>query len=319
MRRQRRPGGFAKTRHDIDHAIGQSGFLQQFAQFQARQRRLLGHFQNRRAAGGQRGRQLPGGHQQRKIPRNNLADHADGFGTGVGQILPRRGEVGERNMFALDLGGPAGHVVEHVGGQRHVGDPRHTEGLAIVQAFELRQLVQMFQDQVADLVNDAAAGRRRHTAPRTVQRPARGLYRRVDVGGVAFGNFGQQHFGGGILHLEHLARRGLNPFAVDQHGPRLGQPVAQGCRNAINRGADGHAALPILMWEKPNSSVAWAGSRPAHILCCAGAKPLTCQQAAMAGGLRFFTIPPTQVQHRVADAKRAWPASRPGTAGWARR
>ena len=49
--------------------------------------------------------------------------------------------------------------------KRHVGHARHAERLAIVQAFQLRQLVQMLQDQIADLVNDAAARRWRHAAP----------------------------------------------------------------------------------------------------------------------------------------------------------
>ena len=73
-------------------------------------------------------------------------------------------EVGARHVrhrkswsCALDLGGPAGHVVEHVRGQRHVGRPRDGERLAVVQRLELRELVQVLEDQVADPPDDPAA------------------------------------------------------------------------------------------------------------------------------------------------------------------
>ena len=109
-------------------------------------------------------------------------------------------------MLAFQLGRPARHIVEDVGRQRHVGDARDGEGLAIVQAFQLRQLVEMFQDQIADLVHDAAARRRRHAAPRSiVQRIAGGAHRFVDIGGIAFGDGGQMHFGGRIDDIENLA------------------------------------------------------------------------------------------------------------------
>ena len=89
MRGQRGAGGFAETRHDIHHAVGNAGFLNQFAQAQRGERRLLGGLQHHGAAGRQRRAELPGGHQQREIPGNDLADHADRLAQRVGQKLRR--------------------------------------------------------------------------------------------------------------------------------------------------------------------------------------------------------------------------------------
>ncbi len=241
MRGQRGASGLAEARHDVDHAVGQAGFQQQLTQLQGRKRRLFGDLQHHGAAGGQGRAELPGRHQEREVPRDDLAHHADRLGAGIGHVLSRRGQVGDRDVLAFELGRPAGHVVEHVGRQRHVGDARDAERLAVVQAFQLGQLVQVFVDQVADLVDDAAAGRRCHLAPRAlVERAPRGLHRRVDVGGVAFGHARQQHLGGGVMHVEGLAGLGLDPLAVDQHRPRLGQPGLQRLGYALHSRTAGH-------------------------------------------------------------------------------
>ena len=149
--------------------------------------------------------------------------------------------------------------MKHVGGQRHVGDACHTERLAVVETFQLRQFIQVFQDQVADLVNNAPARGRAHAAPGAVfQRLARSLHRRVDIGRVAFCHPRQQHFGGGVLYVEDLARLGLNPFAVDQHGARLGQPVAQGRWHTINGGGESHGRLPVFCFGRELGAVSRA-------------------------------------------------------------
>ena len=87
MRGQRGAGRFAVAGNDVDDAIGNTGFLNHFAEKQCGERSLLGGLEHDSAASGQRGTQLPGGHQQREIPRNDLANDADGFANGVGEIL----------------------------------------------------------------------------------------------------------------------------------------------------------------------------------------------------------------------------------------
>jgi hypothetical protein len=275
MRGQCRARGFAKAGHDIDYAVGKPGFQQQLAQLQAGQRRFFRYLEHHGAAGGERGAQLPGRHQQREIPGNDLAHHADRFGPDEGVIFTRRYQVRKGDGLAFDLGGPAGHVVEQVGGQRHVRDAGHGEWLAIVQAFQLRQLVQMLQDQVADLVDHAAARRRAHLAPRSRQRAPCRLDGRIDIGGIAFGHRGQLLFGGRILHVESLAGLGHHPFAVDQHGPGLGQPFPQGRRHMFERiDADIHIFLPACFPRFPS---AWSTiGRPRGL---SGIARATCRNA----------------------------------------
>ena len=87
MRGQGGARGFAIARDDVHDAVGNSGLLNQFAQPQAGERRLLRRLDHHRASRSQRRAQLPGRHQQREIPRNDLADHAHRLAQGVGQKL----------------------------------------------------------------------------------------------------------------------------------------------------------------------------------------------------------------------------------------
>ena len=84
---QRGAGRLAVTSHDVDDAIGKPASMNQFAEPQGGQWRLLGRLENDGAAGGQRGTEFPRGHQQREIPRNDLTDDADGLAQGVGKEL----------------------------------------------------------------------------------------------------------------------------------------------------------------------------------------------------------------------------------------
>src|SRR6185437_8237689 len=47
---------------------------------------------------------------------------------------------GDVDRVALDLGRPAGHVVEQVRGQRNVGSEGDSVGLAVVQRFDVAEL-----------------------------------------------------------------------------------------------------------------------------------------------------------------------------------
>ena len=112
------------------------------------------------------GSELPGRHQQREVPGDDLAHHTDRLPQGVGVEVGAR-SVRHRDVdgVALDLGGPAGHVVEQVGGQAARRPPVATrEGLAVVQRLELGQLVDMLEDQVTDPPDDPAPVGRGHAA-----------------------------------------------------------------------------------------------------------------------------------------------------------
>ena len=123
------PAVSPKPGDHVDHAVGHAGLGDQLGQPQRGQRGLLGRLEHHGVAGGQRRAELPRGHQQREVPRDDLPDDADRLAQRVG-VEVRAGHVGHRDVdrVALDLGGPAGHVVEQVRGQRHVGGraPRRT-------------------------------------------------------------------------------------------------------------------------------------------------------------------------------------------------
>ena len=55
MRGERRAGAFAVSGKHVDDAVGESGFIDEFAETQPGQRRLLGELQHDGAAAGQGG------------------------------------------------------------------------------------------------------------------------------------------------------------------------------------------------------------------------------------------------------------------------
>ena len=62
--------------------------------------------------------------------------------------------------MAFDLGGPACHVVEQIRSQGYVGGPRHSNGLTVVERFQLREFFEILENQIADLPQNLAARRR---------------------------------------------------------------------------------------------------------------------------------------------------------------
>jgi hypothetical protein len=188
-------------------------------QRQGGQRRLARRLEDHRIAAGQGRRDFPDRQEQRKIPGNDRGDHADRLAQRVGEVLARRGDRGDRDGGALDLRRPAGHVAEEVGAERHVGGARDRQRLAVVERLEHRELFEVLEHQVAQLVNDLAALTVRHLAPgRTVlERRARSAYRPVGVLGLAVRDRGENLLGGGVDAVERLARRRVHPLTVDQH------------------------------------------------------------------------------------------------------
>ncbi len=145
-----RAGGFAVTGNDVDHAVGEAGFLGQLADAQRRQRRLLGRLEHDRASRRQRRAPLPRLHQQREIPGDDLPDHADRLMTGVAEI-----RAVDRDGLAFDLVGPAGIVAVAIDRQRQIGGSAVVDRLAVVQRFQRGQFFEILFDQVGQLVSSA--------------------------------------------------------------------------------------------------------------------------------------------------------------------
>ena len=77
------------ARHDIHDAVGNAGFLNQFAEQKSGEGRLFRGLQHDGAAGRESRAKFPGRHQQRKIPGNDLSDDSDRFAERIGQKLGR--------------------------------------------------------------------------------------------------------------------------------------------------------------------------------------------------------------------------------------
>ena len=222
VRGQRGARGLAEARHHVDHAVRHPGLGDQLGQPQRGQRGLLGRLEDHAVTGGQGGAELPRGHQQREVPRDDLPHDAERLAQRVGvEVGP--GHVGHRDVdrVALDLGGPAGHVVEQVRGQRHVRGLGHGERLAVVQRLELGELVLVLEDEVTDAPDDPAPVRRGHPAPRAgLEGRAGRADGPVDVLRVSFGDPGQGLAGRRVGRLEGPARRRVHPLPVDEQLPR---------------------------------------------------------------------------------------------------
>src|SRR3984893_4111051 len=89
-----------------------------------------------------------------EVPRNDLADDADRFLHGVGQVFARKGQ---RDRRSSDLGRPAAHIAKHIDRQRQVRDARDSVGLAVVDRFQLGQFFEVAFDQIGELPQHAPA------------------------------------------------------------------------------------------------------------------------------------------------------------------
>ena len=79
------------------------------------QRRLARRLDDDGVAARQRRRDLPRRQQQREVPRHDRGDDADRLAQRVGEVVAL-----DRDRLAVDLVGPAGEVLEALGGRRHV-------------------------------------------------------------------------------------------------------------------------------------------------------------------------------------------------------
>ena len=156
---------------------GRPTSMRDLAERERGQRRLARRLEDDGVAARQRRRDLPRRQQQRKIPRHDRRDDADRLAQRVGEVVAL-----DRDRLAVNLVGPAGEVLEALGGGRDLDLARFENRLAVVQRLEPRDLVGALHQPLAELPDQPAALARRHLAPRPVERRARRGDRRVDVG-----------------------------------------------------------------------------------------------------------------------------------------
>jgi hypothetical protein len=108
--------------------------------------------------------------------------------------------------------------MEEIRGQWNVRHAGHFERLSIIERLELRELVEMIEDQIANVPQDLPAFGRREISPASlVERMPRRGDRMIDVLGFALGHLGDGFASGGIEDRKCIARAGVDPFTVDEH------------------------------------------------------------------------------------------------------
>ncbi len=195
---------------DVPRACREADLVCQLGHAQRRQRRFARRLVDDGVACSQGHGQLACREQHREVPRRDQAHDADGLAQRVGEKRTAHGNGG-----ALDLRRQTGVVVEAVGAQRHVEHARLGDGLARIGAFECGELVGTFQHAVAQLPQQLAALRGRHTAPLAVDGGETGLHRSIDVAAVGGGDLTQD---AGVRRIdagEALPRSGRAPLAAD--------------------------------------------------------------------------------------------------------
>src|SRR5439155_10441919 len=135
-----------------------TGLEDQFAETQRRQWRLFSGFEHDAVTGGKSGPELPRGHEQREIPRNDLANHTDGFAQsermelGAGRVRNT-----DRDGVPFDLRGPTRHVMKEVGRERNVRHAGNGARFAVIKRFDLGQLIRVLEDEIANPPDQFAA------------------------------------------------------------------------------------------------------------------------------------------------------------------
>src|SRR5579875_2228203 len=191
MSRERSARCLPEARYDVDNSIRNPGFLNEFTQFQGGERRLFCWFENDGATRRQSWSQFPGRHQEREVPGNDIP---------------------------FDLGCPARHIPEQIDGEGNIGDTGNRQGFAVIQRFELRELLAVLLNEIGQPGNAATSLRGTHLAPGAlIEGFACGSHGPMDIFGPSLGHMSHHLTRSGIVNLEGFARGGIYPLAINQH------------------------------------------------------------------------------------------------------
>src|SRR3954447_24362598 len=196
-------------RDDVHHPARQAGLLQDAAEREHRQRRLLGRLDDARAAGGDRRPDLARAHRQREVPRGDEDARADRLlhrqhAPDAG-LVDRVAPVDARRL----LGVPA----EEVRGVRDLG-LRLGDRIAHLERHEQREVVRALGDEVVRAAQDVAPLARRVVAE-LLEALVRGAEGGVRVVGRGVGDLGDRLAGGRVLDRDRAALPGVLPLAAD--------------------------------------------------------------------------------------------------------
>jgi hypothetical protein len=196
---------------EIEHAFRNAGFVQDFDEFHAGERRLRRGLDHDGVAGHQRRRELPRRDRDGEVPRRDQRDDAERLTDGVHEDARPLG----RNRVAREARAFAREIFEQADGARRLAF-RFRDRLAFLAAEQIGHVVEARFEYLRGLQQDASAHRRRRVRPRGegafggVHRllhvfRTRRLQQRDQVARV-----------GRIAVLEGLTALRGAPFAVDQ-------------------------------------------------------------------------------------------------------
>jgi hypothetical protein len=182
MAHQRR-ADLAIAGDDVDHAGREYAFAQ-FAEPEARQRRLFGALDDHGIAGGERSGGFLGAKPERVVERIDLGDDAE-------RLSARQVEmtVALRERLALDLGDEARAIAQPVGGPDHV-TAHADDSVAGIDRIEQRELVRILFDTVRQKLEAACAFLDRYARPLLEARLGR-LNSRIDIRFIGGRNVGK--------------------------------------------------------------------------------------------------------------------------------
>mmetsp|Transcript_34092 Transcript_34092/g.61455 ORF Transcript_34092/g.61455 Transcript_34092/m.61455 type:complete len:545 (-) Transcript_34092:51-1685(-) len=209
---KRATDGGAETSYDVDDTLGEADLGGELGDEERRERGLLGGLEDDGVTGGKGRTKLPGRHEEGEVPGDDGADHSQGLVEGVGHVRAVDGDG-----LAVDLVGPSGVVAEVVNGERHIGDARDVEGLAVVESLEASERLSVGLQGVGELVDETTALFAGHPWPGAlIEGLAGGLDGQVDVSRVTLRDTEDLFAIAGVLHAHGLAGLGVNPLVVDE-------------------------------------------------------------------------------------------------------
>ena len=145
---------------DVEDAVRQAGLLQQLGDEDRGGRVLLRRLEHERVPAGDRRRPHPHGHHRREVERRDPGNDAERLADRI-DVDPRRGLL--RELALQELRDPAA-VLDHLEPARDLA-LRVGEHLAVLEREELRDVLAVLVDELADPEEELGAPRERQRAP----------------------------------------------------------------------------------------------------------------------------------------------------------
>ncbi len=129
-----RRAGLGRTLNNVEDPGRQPGLRVYLSEFQGRERRLLGRFENHRIAAGQRRSGFPHGDLDRVVPGADAGTNTDGFPS-------QQGKSGRRqiHVFAAEHLCKRGKILDDFGAGNDIDDAGFRDGFTRIERFELGQ------------------------------------------------------------------------------------------------------------------------------------------------------------------------------------